>query len=42
VHVERGNPYDLRGVRVPTYNAVRVEDIRTLVSFMEAFAKKHA
>ncbi len=29
------------GIRVSTYNAVSVEDVQTLISFMESFAKKH-
>ncbi len=29
------------GIRASTYNAVSPEDVQTLVSFMEAFAKKH-
>ncbi len=29
------------GIRVSTYNAVSVEDVQTLVSFMESFAKKN-
>jgi len=29
------------GIRVSTYNAVSVEDVKTLVSFMDAFAKKN-
>jgi len=33
---------DLGGVRVSMYNAVTVEQIETLVGFMESFAKKHA
>ncbi len=32
----------LGGIRVSMYNAVSVEDISTLVSFMEDFAAKHA
>jgi len=30
------------GIRVSTYNAVSVEDVKTLVAFMESFAKKNA
>ena len=33
---------DLGGIRVSMYNAVTVDNIKTLVAFMEAFAKKHA
>jgi phosphoserine aminotransferase len=33
---------DLGGIRVSMYNAVTVEQIETLVAFMESFAKKHA
>jgi phosphoserine aminotransferase len=29
------------GIRVSAYNAVTVENIRSLVSFMEAFAKSN-
>lgn len=32
----------LGGVRVSTYNAVTVEQVETLVAFMEGFAQKHA
>ncbi|MBI5528071.1 MAG: 3-phosphoserine/phosphohydroxythreonine transaminase [Deltaproteobacteria bacterium] len=32
---------DVGGIRVSMYNAVRVEDVRTLVSFMEEFVRKH-
>jgi len=32
----------LGGVRVSMYNAVTVENIRTLVAFMEEFAARHA
>ncbi|CAG9559653.1 unnamed protein product [Danaus chrysippus] len=30
------------GIRVSTYNAVTVEDVQTLVSYMKDFHKKHA
>ena len=33
---------DLGGIRVSMYNAVTVDNVKTLVAFMEAFAKKHA
>jgi phosphoserine aminotransferase len=33
---------DLGGIRVSMYNAVTVEQIETLVAFMESFAKQHA
>ena len=33
---------DLGGIRVSMYNAVTVDNVRTLVAFMEEFAKKHA
>ncbi len=33
---------DLGGVRVSMYNAVTLDNIRTLVAYMEDFAKKHA
>jgi phosphoserine aminotransferase len=33
---------DLGGIRVSMYNAVTVEQVETLVAFMEEFAKKHA
>jgi phosphoserine aminotransferase len=33
---------DLGGIRVSMYNAVTVDHVRTLVDFMESFAKKHA
>ncbi len=33
---------DLGGIRVSMYNAVTVDNIRTLVAYMEDFAKKHA
>lgn len=33
---------DLGGIRVSMYNAVTVEQIETLVAFMDGFAKKHA
>jgi len=29
------------GIRVSCYNAVTVDNVRTLVSFMEAFAKRN-
>ena len=29
------------GIRVSAYNAVSVQDIRTLVSFMESFARSN-
>lgn len=33
---------DLGGIRVSMYNAVTVDNVKTLVAFMEEFAKKHA
>jgi len=33
---------DVGGIRVSMYNAVSVENVATLVAFMEEFAKKHA
>lgn len=33
---------DLGGIRVSMYNAVTVDNVKTLVAFMEDFAKKHA
>jgi len=33
---------DLGGIRVSMYNAATVDQIKTLVAFMEDFAKKHA
>lgn len=33
---------DVGGIRVSTYNAVTVQNVETLVAFMEDFAKKHA
>jgi phosphoserine aminotransferase len=33
---------DLGGIRVSMYNAVTVDQVKTLVEFMEDFAKKHA
>ncbi len=33
---------DLGGIRVSMYNAVTVDNVETLVAFMEEFAKKHA
>ena len=33
---------DLGGIRVSMYNAVTVDNVKTLVAFMEGFAKKHA
>ena len=32
---------DVGGIRVSTYNAVSVQDVETLVSFMDAFAKQN-
>jgi phosphoserine aminotransferase len=33
---------DLGGIRVSMYNAVTVDNVRTLVGFMDEFARKHA
>jgi phosphoserine aminotransferase len=32
---------DLGGLRVSMYNAVTAENVRTLVSFMDEFARRH-
>lgn len=32
---------DIGGIRVSAYNAVTVDNVKTLVEFMEAFVKKN-